>query len=835
MARMGNLLKSGLLPILAASLVLVGCELSGGSAGTEDPGNRGRTASAGFSTITGSGGTSTVGASVIVTLQSSEGFPLFNVVPEFTVTPLSTNDFGFTCTATDAFGTSTCTFRSFDAGVAKTLLLTSPVSATGNAITFTQSGSQLVTTTEPNTGHPTTGIVPTAAEFATQAVLEIRDPLNVLVAGDSSTAVTATLNTVSAVNTTTPTLFKNDVACAAPCQITAAAGIANFGTAGNQLSTNIAGNFTFTFSATDMTSVTSSQFTTRAGVGSTISFTTQPSTSVASLTTFAQAPIVTIKDANGNIVTDDPNAGAADDSTANVTLTLTHPTDTTASLLGNRVKRSNSGVADYSEQGLRVDSEVPATGLTLTASATLDAGAVNATSNAFELTSVGIPTKLAFTTQPSTITTTATVLPQQPVVAIQDADGNTVTTENTRVVQLDVVTPTDTNCDDAPIGTAGDNTITLINGVATFGDLQMIRDGTAGCDFYQLTASVVGDATISSTSSENVLVGEAGVVPQQLAFSVQPTTAGVGQTMTSFTVQVQDAAGNLIANDNSTVVTLSITTGDGSLGGTFSKTATAGAAIFDAVTISTTGAKILTASANTLTSAASNAFFIDTSGTATGLKFTQIPTSETAGVNFGVGNNAIVQVIDDAGSNVALGGITVTLSCTNPTGCNLVGANLSAITDTTGLATFATDMLITTPVGNNFELTATATTVPDTTLTIGTGSSSILGTLTIAAGAANDFNSSIAASAPTAINNPNGVVTVVLQDEFGNGINNTTPTVSFAASAGSCTGSCGATTTVGGVNGVATCSYSCTTSGAIVTIGITNPAGLTKTAVIGVP
>lgn len=825
----------GLSVYLVLAALLTSCEFSGTTSGDAEVDNRGRTASSGFSTITGTGGTSTTAAIITVTLLSEQGFPLFNVVPTFTVSPLSSNDTSFTCGATNAFGTASCSFRSLDTGVSKTLLLTSPVTATGNAITFTQSASQLVITTQPNTNFPTNGKVPLAANFGTQGVVSLRDPLNAVVTGDSSTLITATLNTVSTTTSGTPTLFKNDVACSAPCQITAASGVANFGTAGNQLSTNFAGTFTLTYSGTNLTSVTSNQFQTRPGDGASIEFTTQPDTQVAALENFNPMPIVSIKDSGGNIVSTDP--GNNDDD-ANIVMSLIVPATLTATLLGNTTKKAQSGVADYAQQSLRVDTEDASSLYQLRASATLGAGAVQVDSNTFEVTNVGIPSKVVFSTEPSSKTTNGVVLGTQPVLTLQDFQGNTVTSENTRTVTLTIVAPA--GCTGGAEAIGGTVTRTFLNGVATFTDITLTRNATAGCDFYQIAATasdsalVGADPNIDVGTSENVQVGNAGTLATTLVWDAtrQPSTTGQNVTIASsgnpLRVLVQDGAANTVTSDFTTTATVSISTGTGTLSGTTTRTASAGVITFDDLKINTVGTKILTAASTGLTSGSSNSFVINTSGTASRLSFSVQPTSETAGTAFTT--QPVVQVVDDNGALVAdADGITVQITCSNPSTCNLIGSPTTAIT-VSGVASFTgSNMQITTPSGNNVQLTATVTAGAT-----GITAANTPGTLTIAPAAADSGQSSIAASAPSAANTADGVVVVFIKDQFGNARVGDSVVLTKSASnpgATACNFSCSATDSTGRSD----CIYSCDTAGAIVTIGITTPAGIGKTSVVGIP
>ena len=94
-------------------------------------------------------------------------------------------------------------------------------------------------------------------------------------------------------------------------------------------------------------------------------------------------------------------------------------------------------------------------------------------------------------------------------------------------------------------------------------------------------------------------------------FVQQPSSAGVGATITpAVTVQVQDASGNNMAVAGISI-TVALTTGTGTLSGTLTQTTnSSGLATFNDLSINQPGSKNLTASSLNLTSAVSNSFVI---------------------------------------------------------------------------------------------------------------------------------------------------------------------------------------------------------------------------------
>ena len=413
--------------IILAALIVSGCEFAGSTDGGFDNGNRNRTASAEFSTISGSNGTSASPAGVTVVLKSRGGFPLFNVTPQFSVTNPSANDFSFTCGATDSLGTAECSFRSFDVGVAKTLLLTSPISISGNAVSFTRAATQLTEELGPTAGNTVTLV-----NFAQQPLLTLKDPLGVTVTNDNDSVIFVTLSVLSQEDpTATASIFLEGTQCSANgCQVSPVSGIVNFASVVNRLSVDKTGTYQFQYSGSAIPTVTGGQFTITNDVAVTATFTTQPSTKSAALETFAVQPVVTIKDAQGNTITTNPGNN---DNTAVVTLTLFSGTGT---LIGTLTPAAVAGVADFSSNALRIDTVVGGTNFQIQSSTAITAGATVDTTNLFEITLTGLPSSLEFSVQPSINVTHDVLMPIQPKLRVLDSDGNLVTGDNSTVVTL---------------------------------------------------------------------------------------------------------------------------------------------------------------------------------------------------------------------------------------------------------------------------------------------------------------------------------------------------------------------------------------------------------------
>src|SRR5207248_3287350 len=208
--------------------------------------------------------------------------------------------------------------------------------------------------------------------------------------------------------------------------------------------------------------------------------------------------------------------------TTNISVAIgTNPASGT--LAGTKTVAAASGVATFSTLSLNM----VGTGYTLTAAAT---GLTGATSTAFNI-SVGAAAKLFFTVQPSNAAAGAAITPAVQV-AIQDAQGNTVTTATTSITVAIGTNPAS--------GTlAGTTTVAAANGVATFSTLSLTSAGSA----YTLTAApTVLTAAIPYTTLFRS-VGPAA----KLVFTVQPSNTAVRAAITpAVQLTVQDAQGNTV-------------------------------------------------------------------------------------------------------------------------------------------------------------------------------------------------------------------------------------------------------------------------------------------------
>ena len=394
--------------------------------------------------------------------------------------------------------------------------------------------------------------------------------------------------------------------------------------------------------ATDggLTGATSAPFTVGVGPATHVAFTTEPSNAIGG-SAFVDQPVVTIQDAGGNTVTTDTHA-----------ITLAKASGIGS--LSGCTATTTAGVASFS--GCTIN----AVG-TYSLTATDAADTFSTTSASFDV-GTGLASQLAFTTEPAAATG-GSAFGTQPTVTIQDAGGNTVTTD-THAITLTKASGT---------GTLSGCSATTTAGVASFGGCTI---NTAGA--YTLTANDTTDVLSASSSSFNVVVGAAS----QLAFTAEPAAATGGTAFgTQPTVTIQDAGGNTVATDTNAIL-LTLTTGPGSLSGC-TATTTAGVAAFSDCTINTAATgDILTATDATDSFTATGSPFDVTAGAPAQVAFTSQPGDATGGTAFGTQPTVTIQ--DAGGNTVGTDTSPITLTLTAGPG-TLAGCSA---TTTAGVAAF---------------------------------------------------------------------------------------------------------------------------------------------------
>ena len=289
----------------------------------------------------------------------------------------------------------------------------------------------------------------------------------------------------------------------------------------------------------------------------------------------------------------------------------------------------------------------------------------------------GTAAKLAFTTQPGASDTAGTIFSTQPVVTVEDANGNPVTTSGGSIT-LAITSGTGTS----GAALSGTTTENAVNGVAIFSGLNISLAGTG----YTLTATSSGLATAKSNAF-NVVAGALDHI------TVSPSNPSVAVSGTqTYTAQGYDSLNNTISGLTYTWSCTNATAGTINSGGVFTSGTAAGS--YGNVIQAVSGGKTGTASATV------------TGAVAAKLAFTTQPgASDTAGTIFST--QPVVTVEDANGNPVTTSGGSITLAITSGTGTS--GAALSGTTTenaVNGVAIFSG--LNISLAGTGYTLTATS-------------------------------------------------------------------------------------------------------------------------------
>ena len=438
---------------------------------------------------------------------------------------------------------------------------------------------------------------------------------------------------------------------------TAAGGTATF--------TNLAiigptGSYTIQFSSPGLSPVTSATILVGAappGPATQLTITTQPSSTATSGTPFAQQPVLQLRDASGNPVSQSGVTVTAAIASGGGTLGGTTTGTTNASGVASFTNLSITGSAGSRTLGFS------ATGLTGATSTPVTIGAVAAS-------------QLTITTQPSSSAVSGTAFAQQPVVQLRDAAGNPVSQSGVTVTAAIA----------SGGGTLGGTTSATTNasGAASFTDLSIT--GSAGTRTLSFSSTGLTGATSAAISITAAPPSPA----TQLSVTTQPSSSAVSGTAFAQqpVLQLRDAGGNPVSQSGVTV-TAAIASGGGTLGGTATATTNAsGVASFTDLSITgSAGNRTLSFSSGGLTGATSAAISITAApSAATQLSISTQPSSSPAsGVPFNT--QPSIQLRNAQGVAVNQSGVPVTVSLES--GTATLSGTLTVNTNSNGRATFS--------------------------------------------------------------------------------------------------------------------------------------------------
>ena len=656
-------------------------------------------------------------------VKDASGNPVSGVAVTFAVAPGSGTVTPTTVT-TGGDGIAAATSWTLSTTAGTNTLTATASGLTGSPVTFTAQGTagaaaRLVLTTPPS------ATARSGAPLAQQPVVQLQDangnPVN-----QAGVLVTATPSPAGAT-------ASNNTATTGPTGAATFSGLTLTGTAAS---------YTLSFGGTGITPVSSGAIALSAGAAASIAA-NGGGTSAPAGTAVSPPPSVIVKDASGNLV-----AGVA----------VTFAASTGGSVTGANQTTGTDGIATVGSWTLAATAGAN----TLTATA---AGLTGSPVTFTAQGTAGTATRLALTTPPPSTARSGAALAPQPVLQLQDANGNAVSAGNV------VVTATP-----SPAGaTASNNTATTTsNGVATFSGLTLT--GTVGS--YTLSFGATG-LTPASSGPIALSAGDAA----SIAANGGGTSAPAGTAVTPPpSVIVRDASGNLVSG---VAVTFTASSG-GSVTGANPMTGADGIATVGSWTLAAT------AGANTLTATAAGSGISGNpvTFTATGTVGPVSATTSTveaapASIPAGSGTSTITVTARDAAGN-PIGGAGVMLTATGGTGNTLAPA--TGTTDpTTGVltATFSSTSAGAKSISAIINSVAITQTAP----------------VTVTAGAATQIaangQTSWTATVGTAVTPPPAVI---VRDQFNNPV--TGVAVTFAVTSGA--GAVDPATVTTGSDGVAT-------------------------------
>lgn len=375
-----------------------------------------------------------------------------------------------------------------------------------------------------------------------------------------------------------------------------------------------------------------------------------------------------------------------DVSGVDVSLALsTHVTDGTFGCDTNPVT-TDHGVAAFTGCNVELDPGISSQVFTVTATAS---GFSPRLSWGFTVTGIpGDPTKLDFIDSPTSATSGVTwASADQPVVAVEDADGLVVTDDNTTDVTLSLFGSGGTY---GTLSCSGGLTETAVDGYASFSGCRITLKPAAPSSYsFYLLASP--DWSISPALAGPVAVNRYATY---LDFTTQPGGGVAGLAWSQQpVVAIRNGVGSVVTSDSTTLVTLAASTNP--TGGTLSCTsgltvrAVNGYAAFTGcqISIGTSAStfRLTATSSPVLTPTVSDPFYVTAGGTY--LAFSTQPGGGIEGVPWA--QQPVVAIRNAAGVATGDSSTLVTLATgLNPTYGTLTCSSGTTVRAVNGYATF---------------------------------------------------------------------------------------------------------------------------------------------------
>jgi hypothetical protein len=433
-----------------------------------------------------------------------------------------------TLTATVSGGIATFTNLGDNTAETITLLFASgnlTTATSGNIVVSPAAASKLVVTQQPSAS-ATAGI-----SFTTQPVVKEEDRYGNVITNDSAHTVTAARGTIG-----------TDTLMGSPLTLTLAGGVASFGGLTYDRAETM--NIGFTTNATGVSSTTSNNIVVNPASASKLVIAQQPSATATAGQSFGVQPVIYEEDQYNNILAND-----------NSTVIAAMLNSGTGPLQGTPSATASGGVARFNSL---------ADNLAETITLIFTNGSLSSTPSSPINVNPGPATKLVIQTQPSTTATAGQSFAVQPVIELEDSNGNLEASDNSSVVTVSLASGNGT--------LQGTKSVTVINGMATFAGLSDTKAENISLKFF-------GDG-LTAGPSTNIIVSPAETY--QLLIHTQPSSAATaGQPFpTQPAIDEVDQYGNLETGDSSTPITASLASGNGPLQGTKTVIASGGVATF---------------------------------------------------------------------------------------------------------------------------------------------------------------------------------------------------------------------------------------------------------------
>src|SRR5690242_16617485 len=536
------------------------------------------------------------GSTITVTAKDGAGNPVGSATVVIAVSGTG-NTFSQPA-ATNASGVTTTTLTS-------TVAESKTVSATVDGVAITQTATVVVNAGAPSAAQSTVAATSpvTASSGASQSTITVtaKDALGNPIGG--ATVVLAATGSGNTLNQ--------------PVGLTNASGVAT-----GTLSSTVAESKTVSATINGTGVTQTAAVVVNPGTPANLNFVVQPS-SAGAATSITPAIQVEIRDALNNRVT-----------TASNQISLAILNNAGGGTLSGTVANVSpvSGVASFGNASI----DKAGTGYTLSATAS---GLTSATSSAFTITA-GAATHLAFSQQPSSAGSGATIAPAVTVTAL-DGAGNVATTFANQVSLA--------FANNAGGGTlTGGAATTPVSGVATFSGLSIDKAGTG----YTLGASATGVTGVTSAAF-NITAGTVSATQTTVGATSPITAGGTGSTIT---VTAKDGAGNPVAG--ATVVIAVSGTGN-----TFSQPAVTNASGVATTTLTSTVAESKTVSATVNSVAITQTATVVVNPGAPSASQSTVTAGSPITASSGASQSTITVTAKDANGNLIVGA-TVVLATT---------------------------------------------------------------------------------------------------------------------------------------------------------------------------